>query len=103
VSRYLKNTQGKAITTVAVEPTDSPIITQVRSGEAPKPAPHKIQGIGAGFVPKNLDMSLVDQVETVTNEDAIAMAHRLMREVRYSLWHFLWRGSGCRDPGWPAT
>ncbi|MBL1271658.1 MAG: cysteine synthase A [Marinobacter maritimus] len=80
VSRYLKNTQGKAITTVAVEPTDSPIITQVRSGEAPKPAPHKIQGIGAGFVPKNLDMSLVDQVETVTNEDAIAMTHRLMQE-----------------------
>ena len=80
VSRYLKNTQGKAITTVAVEPTDSPIITQVRNGEAPKPAPHKIQGIGAGFVPKNLDMSLVDQVETVTNEDAIAMTHRLMQE-----------------------
>ena len=80
VSRYLKNTQGKAITTVTVEPTDSPIITQVRSGEAPKPAPHKIQGIGAGFVPKNLDMSLVDQVETVTNEDAIAMTHRLMQE-----------------------
>tara|TARA_R110002111_G_C5952812_1_gene368692 strand:+ start:477 stop:1448 length:972 start_codon:yes stop_codon:yes gene_type:complete len=80
VSRYLKNTQGKAITTVAVEPTDSPIITQVRNGETPKPAPHKIQGIGAGFVPKNLDMSLVDQVETVTNEDAIAMTHRLMQE-----------------------
>ncbi|MBQ0831026.1 cysteine synthase A [Marinobacter sp.] len=80
VSRYLKNTKGKAITTVAVEPTDSPIITQVRNGEAPKPAPHKIQGIGAGFVPKNLDMSLVDQVETVTNEDAIAMTHRLMQE-----------------------
>ncbi|WP_417544540.1 cysteine synthase A [Marinobacter sp.] len=80
VSRYIKNTQGKAITTVAVEPTDSPIITQVRNGEAPKPAPHKIQGIGAGFVPKNLDMSLVDQVETVTNEDAIAMTHRLMQE-----------------------
>ncbi|PCM46111.1 cysteine synthase A [Marinobacter sp. ANT_B65] len=80
VSRYIKNTQGKAITTVAVEPTDSPIITQVRNGEDPKPAPHKIQGIGAGFVPKNLDMSLVDQVETVSNEDAMAMAHRLMRE-----------------------
>lgn len=80
VSRYLKNTKGKAITTVAVEPADSPIITQVRNGEAPKPAPHKIQGLGAGFVPGNLDMSLVDQVETVTNEDAMAMAHRLMRE-----------------------
>ncbi|OEY65817.1 cysteine synthase A [Marinobacter sp. X15-166B] len=80
VSRYIKHTQGKAITTVAVEPTDSPIITQVRNGEAPKPAPHKIQGIGAGFVPQNLDMSLVDQVETVSNDDAIAMAHRLMQE-----------------------
>ncbi|GGE70876.1 cysteine synthase [Streptosporangium jomthongense] len=80
VSRYIKNTQGKAITTVAVEPADSPIITQVRNGEDLKPAPHKIQGLGAGFVPKNLDMSMVDQVETVTNEDAMAMAHRLMQE-----------------------
>ncbi|MDO6825596.1 cysteine synthase A [Marinobacter sp. 1_MG-2023] len=80
VSRYLKNTKGKAITTIAVEPSDSPIITQVRNGDAPKPAPHKIQGLGAGFVPKNLDMSLVDQVETVSNDEAMAMAHRLMRE-----------------------
>ncbi|MCK0162987.1 cysteine synthase A [Marinobacter sp. S6332] len=80
VSRYIKNTQGKAITTVAVEPSDSPIITQVRNGEALKPAPHKIQGLGAGFVPENLDLSMVDQVETVTNEDAMAMAHRLMQE-----------------------
>ncbi len=80
VSRYIKNTKGKAITTVAVEPSDSPIITQVRNGEEPKPAPHKIQGLGAGFVPKNLDMSQVDQVETVTNEDAMAMTHRLMQE-----------------------
>ncbi|WP_100640334.1 cysteine synthase A [Marinobacter salexigens] len=80
VSRYIKNTQGKAITTVAVEPADSPIITQVRNGEDLKPAPHKIQGLGAGFVPKNLDLSMVDQVETVTNEDSMAMAHRLMQE-----------------------
>ncbi|WP_417521709.1 cysteine synthase A [Marinobacter sp.] len=80
VSRYIKNTQGKAITTVAVEPADSPIITQVRNGEALKPAPHKIQGLGAGFVPENLDLSMVDQVETITNEDAMAMAHRLMQE-----------------------
>lgn len=80
VSRYIKQTQGKAITSVAVEPVDSPIITQTRNGEEPKPAPHKIQGIGAGFVPKNLDLSLVDQVETVTNEEAMAMAHRLMKE-----------------------
>lgn len=80
VSRYIKNTKGKAITTVAVEPTDSPIITQTRNGEDPKPAPHKIQGIGAGFVPKNLDLDLVDQVETVGNDEAIEMAHRLMQE-----------------------
>ncbi len=80
VSRYLKQTRGKAVTTVAVEPTDSPIITQVLNGEQPKPAPHKIQGIGAGFVPKNLDLDLVDQVETISNDEAIAMAHRLMQE-----------------------
>jgi cysteine synthase A len=80
VSRYIKETRGKKITSVAVEPTDSPIITQTLNGEDPKPAPHKIQGIGAGFVPKNLDLELVDQVETVSNEDAMAMAHRLMLE-----------------------
>ncbi len=80
VSRYIKHTKGKDITSVAVEPTDSPIITQVMAGEEPKPSPHKIQGIGAGFVPKNLDLDLVDQVETVSNDDAIAMAHRLIQE-----------------------
>ncbi|BFM48526.1 cysteine synthase A [Marinomonas sp. THO17] len=80
VSRYIKHTQGKAITSVAVEPTSSPVITQTLNGETPTPAPHKIQGIGAGFVPKNLDLSVVDLVEQVSNEDAIAMAKRLMRE-----------------------
>lgn len=80
VSRYIKQTRGKDITSVAVEPVDSPIITQVMAGEEPKPSPHKIQGIGAGFVPKNLDLDLVDQVETVSNDDAIAMAHRLIQE-----------------------
>ncbi|MFL1468184.1 cysteine synthase A [Marinobacter sp. DUT-3] len=80
VSRYIKQTRGKDITSVAVEPTDSPIISQVMAGEEPKPSPHKIQGIGAGFVPKNLDLDLVDQVETVSNDDAIAMAHRLIQE-----------------------
>jgi len=80
VSRYIKNTQGKAITSVAVEPTTSPVITQTMNGEDPTPAPHKIQGIGAGFIPKNLDLSIVDRVEQVSNEDAIAMAKRLMRE-----------------------
>ncbi|WP_136253983.1 cysteine synthase A [Onishia niordana] len=80
VSRYLKQTRGKAIHSVAVEPTASPIITQALAGETLSPAPHKIQGIGAGFVPKNLDLDLIDQVEQVSNEDAMAMAHRLMLE-----------------------
>ena len=80
VSRYLKNTRGKAILTVAVEPTNSPIITQTLAGQPLAPTPHKIQGIGAGFVPKNLDLSLVDRVEQVSNEDAIATARRLARE-----------------------
>ncbi|SBS33546.1 Cysteine synthase A [Marinomonas aquimarina] len=80
VSRYIKNTQGKAIVSVAVEPTTSPVITQTINGETPTPAPHKIQGIGAGFVPKNLDLSVIDRVEQVSNEDAIDMAKRLMRE-----------------------
>ena len=80
VSRYLKNTQGKAITSVAVEPADSPVITQAKAGLPLTPGPHKIQGIGAGFIPGNLDLDLVDVVEQVTNEEAIEMAHRLMKE-----------------------
>ncbi|MCG6202204.1 cysteine synthase A [Psychromonas antarctica] len=80
VSRYIKQTQGKAIITVAVEPTESPVITQSLAGEEIKPGPHKIQGIGAGFIPKNLDLSLIDRVEQVSNEDAIKMARRLMEE-----------------------
>jgi cysteine synthase A len=80
VSRYIKNTRGKKIITVAVEPTNSPIITQTLAGQALAPTPHKIQGIGAGFVPKNLDLSLVDRVELVTNEESIEMARRLARE-----------------------
>ncbi|MCK2183600.1 cysteine synthase A [Halomonas getboli] len=80
VSRYIKQTQGKAITSVAVEPVDSPVIAQTRDGQAPTPAPHKIQGIGAGFVPANLDLSLVDRVEAVGNDEAMEMAHRLMQE-----------------------
>ncbi len=78
ISRYIKNTQGKAIQSVAVEPVDSPVITQTMAGDELTPAPHKIQGIGAGFVPNNLDTSLVDSVEQVSNEDAIAHAHLLM-------------------------
>ncbi len=78
ISRYIKHQQGKAITSVAVEPTASPVITQTLNGDEVKPSPHKIQGIGAGFVPKNLDLSVIDQVEQVSNEDAIEMARQLM-------------------------
>ncbi|MDX1551355.1 MAG: cysteine synthase A [Marinobacter sp.] len=80
VARYIRNTMGKPITTVAVEPEDSPIITQSLRGQDLTPAPHKIQGIGAGFIPGNLDMALVDRVETVSNQEAMDMAHRLMQE-----------------------
>jgi cysteine synthase len=80
VSRYIKKTKGKAIVSVAVEPTASPVITQQRAGQPLKPASHKIQGIGAGFVPENLDLSMVDEVEQVTNEEAIEYARRLTRE-----------------------
>ena len=80
ISRYIKHTQGKAIQSVAVEPTASPVLTQYRSGEALQPAPHKIQGIGAGFVPEVLDLSLVDSIEQVTNEDAVEYARRLACE-----------------------
>jgi cysteine synthase len=80
VSRYIKNTRSKRILTVAVEPTLSPIISQTLAGQPLTPSPHKIQGIGAGFVPKNLDLSLVDRVEQVSNEEAIATARKLARE-----------------------
>ncbi len=80
ISRYIKNSCGKAITSIAVEPTASPVISQHLNNDTLQPAPHKIQGIGAGFIPKNLDLSLIDQVEQVSNEDAIEMAKRLMRE-----------------------
>ena len=80
VSRYIKNIQNKKILTVAVEPASSPVISQHRAGEPIKPAPHKIQGIGAGFVPANLDLSVVDDIAQVTNEEAILYAQRLARE-----------------------
>ncbi|VXC39450.1 cysteine synthase A, O-acetylserine sulfhydrolase A subunit [Pseudomonas sp. 8Z] len=80
VSRYIKQTQGKPILSVAVEPVGSPVISQTLAGDEVKPAPHKIQGIGAGFVPKNLDLAMVDRVEQVNDDDAKSMALRLMRE-----------------------
>lgn len=81
VSRYIKGTKGKTdLISVAVEPTDSPVIAQALAGEEIKPGPHKIQGIGAGFIPANLDLKLVDKVIGITNEEAISTARRLMEE-----------------------
>ena len=80
IARYIKQTQGKAIAAVAVEPAHSPVITQTLNGEELKPGPHKIQGIGAGFIPDTLDLSVVDRVEQVTNEESIEMARRLATE-----------------------
>jgi cysteine synthase A len=80
VSRYIKNVRGKAILSVGVEPEASPILTQTRKGEPLKPGPHKIQGIGAGFIPGTLDLSVVDRIETVSNDEAIDFARRLARE-----------------------
>lgn len=79
-SRFIKGEKGKDIISVAVEPAESPVITQALAGEEIQPAPHKIQGIGAGFIPGNLDLELLDRVETVTSEEAIEMARRLMEE-----------------------
>jgi cysteine synthase len=80
VSRYIKCTMGKAILSVAVEPKESPVITQKLAGEALKPGPHKIQGIGAGFIPDTLDLSIVDRVEQVDSAEAVEFARRLARE-----------------------
>lgn len=80
VSRYIKHTLKKPLISVAVEPASSPVIQQTLTGIPLQPGPHKIQGIGAGFVPKNLDLAMVDRVEQVTDEEAITMARRLIRE-----------------------
>ena len=80
VSRYFKKVRNKPLISIAVEPTNSPVITQKRAGEPLKPAPHKIQGIGAGFIPDVLDLSIVDEVELVTNEEAIDYARKLARQ-----------------------
>jgi len=80
VSRYIKNTMGKKIISVAVEPKESPVISQKLAGQEIKPAPHKIQGIGAGFIPDTLDLSVVDRVEQVSSDEALDFAKRLARE-----------------------
>jgi len=80
VSRYIKTTKAQPLVSVAVEPKNSPVISQTRGGQALQPGPHKIQGIGAGFVPGNLDLGLIDRVEQVSDEEAVAMARRLTKE-----------------------
>jgi len=80
VSRFIKQNKGKAILSIAVEPSASPVLTQFTTGQPLQPSPHKIQGIGAGFVPQVLDLSLVDAIEQVSNEDAISYARRLAQE-----------------------
>jgi cysteine synthase len=80
VSRYFELDKQQPLLSVAVEPSKSPVITQKRNGEVLKPSPHKIQGIGAGFIPDTLDLSLVDRVEQVTDEEAVETARRLARE-----------------------
>jgi len=80
VTRFIKNTKGKKILSVAVEPIHSPVISQQRNGQPLVPGPHKIQGLGAGFIPDVLDLSLIDRVETVSNDESIAFARRLARE-----------------------
>lgn len=80
VSRFIKKQKGKAITSVAVEPSESPVISQFLAKQELKPGPHKIQGIGAGFIPKTLDVSLLDRVEQVNSADSIAFARRLTAE-----------------------
>ncbi len=80
VSRFIKQEKNHSLISVAVEPSHSPVITQTLNGEEVKPGPHKIQGIGAGFIPKNLDLSVVDQVEQVSNDESIEMALRLAQE-----------------------
>jgi cysteine synthase A len=80
VSKYIKKEKKKAIWSVAVEPIHSPVLTQIRNGETPKPGPHKIQGIGAGFKPDVLDLNLVDEIATVSNDEAVETARRLHKE-----------------------
>ncbi|MGA2400329.1 MAG: cysteine synthase A [Syntrophobacteraceae bacterium] len=80
VNRYIKGSKGKPIWSVAVEPIHSPVLTAIRNGETPKPGPHKIQGIGAGFKPDVLDLSLVDEIATVSNDESVEMARRLHKE-----------------------
>jgi cysteine synthase A len=80
ISRYIKNTKGKRIISVAVEPKESPVISQKLAGQELKPGPHKIQGIGAGFIPDTLDLSLIDRVEQVDSAESVDVARRLARE-----------------------
>jgi cysteine synthase A len=80
VSRYIKKDRGKRILSVGIEPMNSQVITQHLAGKPMRPGPHKIQGIGAGFIPDTLDLKMVDRIELITNEESIEMARRLAKE-----------------------
>jgi cysteine synthase len=80
ISRFIKNTKGKPVVSIAVEPAESPILMQTRAGQPLRPGPHKIQGIGAGFLPDVLDLSLIDRIEPVTSDEAVETARRLATE-----------------------
>ena len=103
VSRHIKNTKNKKIFSVAVEPRESPVITQKLAGEELKPGPHKIQGIGAGFIPDTLDLSVVDSVEQVDSAEAVQYARRLARRGRRTGGHLVGSGSRCRGATRSAT
>lgn len=80
ISRYIEQAQKKSLWSVAVEPAESPVLTAIMNGEQPKPGPHKIQGIGAGFKPDVLDLSILDEIQRITSDESIEMAHRLHKE-----------------------
>jgi cysteine synthase A len=96
ISSFIKRSKGKQMLAVAVEPAESPVISQSMQGQEPIPGPHKIQGIGAGFIPEILDLSLIDEVQQVSSEEAVAFGRRLAREERAAERHFI---RGCRVRG----
>ncbi len=103
ISRYFEKVKKQPLLSVAVEPAKSPVITQQRSGEPLKPGPHKIQGIGAGFIPDTLDLSIIDRVEQVTDEEAVETARRLAREEGILSGISCGAAAAVADSIWPSS